>query len=104
MYPADLDEVHTLLGISGCPQCLCPDGEFGKFDKKIPAPSRSMAEAKALITTCRRMLQERNNVTNVSKLLIKHRMQDMHLRMWNPFFLLLLVDFDCFPQDYLHGM
>lgn len=101
---ADLDEVWSLLGISGCPQCLCSDGEFGKFSKPIAAPTRSMTEAKALITTCRRMRQERNNVTNVMGLLNQHRLHDLHLSMWNPFFLLPHVEFDCFPQDHLHGM
>ena len=63
-----------------------------------------MSEALELIKTCRRMLLERGNVENVRKLLAQHRLSELHHEMWNPFFMLPHTDFECFPQDHLHGM
>ena len=93
-----------LLGISGCPQCLCSNDQFGNFHPEVEPTPRSMKESIDLITTCRTMLRDKGNITNVNKLLAAHRLSRLHLSMWNPFFLLPHVDFDCFPQDHLHGM
>jgi hypothetical protein len=99
---ADLEEVGKLLGITGCPQCLVKNDKYKDFDHH--APARRMKEAKALVTTARRMLLERGNVTAAKDLLKEHRLSTVHTKIWNPFFFLPHCDYDCFPQDYLHGM
>ena len=99
---ADLDEVWRALGVSGCPQCLCPDGALADYDAVSPA--RSFAETLQVIRTCRSLLQERGNVTAVNALLRRYRLSLLHTKIWNPFFMVPHADFDCFPQDHLHGM
>lgn len=99
---SDLDEVWKVLGVSGCPQCLCKDHHFGDFDQT--APLRSFKESLAAIRTARRMLLERGNITAARKYLLEYRLSFMHTKIWNPFFLLPHTDFYCFPQDYLHTM
>jgi hypothetical protein len=102
LHVADLEEVWTALGISGCPQCLCKDDMFGDFG--FTAPQRNMVESLELIRTCRRLLLDRGNVTTVTNLLRSQRLSTLHTKIWNPFLLLPHSSFDCFPQDYLHGM
>ena len=57
-----------------------------------------------VIRTARTMLRERGNVTNAKALLKEYRLSPLHTSLWNPFFLLPHTDFECFPQDHLHGM
>lgn len=90
------------MGISGCPQCLCPDGALSDYD--VASPARSFAETLQVIRTCRSLLQERGNVTAVNALLRRHRLSLLHTKIWNPFLMVPHADFDCFPQDHLHGM
>ncbi len=99
---ADLDEVWRALGVSGCPQCLCPDAHLGNHAHI--SPQRNMEESKHVIRTCRRLLLERGNVTSVNSLLRDYRLSGLHTRVWNPFLQLPHADFDCFPQDHLHGV
>lgn len=99
---ADLEEVWSLLGVSGCPQCLCKDDQLADLDHS--APVRTFAETMDVICTARKMLQERGNITNSAKFLREFRLSRYHTKLWNPFLLLPHCDFDAFPQDHLHGM
>ena len=67
-------------------------------------PKRTFAAALGVIRTARAMLLERGNVTAVKDLLRANRLSVLHTKLWNPFLLLPHVDFDCFPQDHLHGV
>ena len=98
----DLDEVWRALGISGCPQCLCRDGNLAALD--VESTKRTFATTMDVIRTSRRLLLERGNITSVAKLLRRHRLSVLHTKSWNPFLLLPHTDFDCFPQDHLHGV
>ncbi len=90
------------LGISGCPQCLCADSQFGDLD--TAAAVRSFTEATAVIRDARRMLLEPGHITAVRILMKQNRLSILHTSMWNPFLALPLVDFDCFPADFLHSV
>ena len=98
----DLDEVWRALGISGCPQCLCPDGELGNFEHICH--ERSFAATLDIIRTVRALLQERGNVTACTKLLREYRLSVLHTKIWNPFLMVPHADVECFPQDHLHGV
>lgn len=100
--PQDLEEVWKLLGISGCPQCLCPDPDMGNF--AVTSPLRSFTVMREIIRTSRGLLLERGNVTAVTQLLQENRLSSVHMKMCNPFLLLPHADVECFPQDHLHGM
>ena len=91
-----------MLGVSGCPQCLCPDGELGAYDAEHP--TRTFAISLDIIRTARKMLLERGNITAAKDLLKEYRLSELHLLWWNPFFLLPHTDYHCFPQDHLHGV
>lgn len=99
---ADLDEVWTLLGVSGCPQCLSPNSQFAELDAEFPA--RSFEGMRRVIQTARRMLLDRGRVTEVQQLLSKNRLSLLHTKMWNPFLALPHADVNCFPADRLHEL
>ena len=98
----DLDEIWSLLGVSGCPQCTCSNEHLG--DLAFHARPRSMKESLRAIRTARAMLQERGNVTAAAAYLRDLRLNLFHTKTWNPFFFLPHCDYECFPQDYLHTM
>lgn len=68
------------------------------------SPARSFANTVQIIRTSRSLLHGRGNITAVGALLREYRLSALHTSIWNAFFMLPHADFDCFPQDFLHGM
>lgn len=101
-FLVDLDEIWRALGVSGCPQCVCRDDHLADYDADVQ--QRTFASTISIIRTTRELLLERGNVTTVNALLRDYRLSVLHTKTWNPFLMLPHVDYDCFPQDHLHGV
>ena len=102
VFLGDMDEVWSVLGISGCVACCCPDHQLDEVE--LESPRRTFDEALATIFRVRQLKRQRGNAELAKKTLSAQRLHPFHLQQPNPFFHLPHVDVECFPMDWLHGM
>ena len=97
-----MEEVWSVLGISGCVACCCKDDRMD--DTTLVSPPRTFDTALKTIIKAKKLRRQRGKAEEASKLMSAQRLLAFHLLQANPFMHVPHADVECFPMDWLHGM
>lgn len=100
-----MEEHWRLLGISGCTTCLAPAKAPACAEPQVLYRLRSFRRAiDAVVRARAEAAKGRGHKEAALAILQLEHLLDVHLNLYNPFFELPHVNFNCFPMDRLHGM